>query len=360
MSRSYQPMPEVPYQSHMPVYYPQTYQQAPPRMPAMEYHYNPELSYPQVAPAPVNWQVFPRQPSQRNDELVSPLANTMKFQHPVQGQTMPMQQARIQYSAVPYMMQPSSTGIQVPRSADAPNRGELRADQGPPRAGMVVNMMKPLNAAALDASSSESSGTSKSLPVSLSSSISPNSAAHKNGKGAHSHTSDPSANVCEVCGKVFQKPYNLKSHMKTHSTERPFKCLFCPKTFARSHDRKRHENLHGGQKNFKCEGYLRNGVTRWGCGKKFARSDALSRHFRTETGYLCIKQFMDEEKEREACEEHRQALQYPHMHPAPPFYHQQQPQALTNQTYSVAPGMRPYDQMSHMQPQILLPPLLRH
>lgn len=110
---------------------------------------------------------------------------------------------------------------------------------------------------------------------------------------------DPNASkhVCSTCGKSFQKPYNLKSHLKTHSSDRPFKCSVCPKTFARSHDRKRHEQLHEGVKNFKCEGFLKNGSTKWGCGKMFARSDALARHFRTETGWLCIKPLMDEAKE---------------------------------------------------------------
>lgn len=103
--------------------------------------------------------------------------------------------------------------------------------------------------------------------------------------------------TCDTCGKQFPKPYNLKSHMKTHSTERPFKCSVCPKTFARSHDRKRHEHLHDGIKNFKCEGYLKDGITKWGCGKTFARSDALARHFRTETGWLCIKPLMDEARD---------------------------------------------------------------
>lgn len=87
--------------------------------------------------------------------------------------------------------------------------------------------------------------------------------------------------------------------MKTHSDEKPYQCKVCDRKFARSHDKKRHESLHGGEKNFKCEGYLKEGHTKWGCGKTFARSDALLRHFRTETGWLCIKPLMDEAKESE-------------------------------------------------------------
>ncbi|KAI5948649.1 CRZ2 [Candida theae] len=99
---------------------------------------------------------------------------------------------------------------------------------------------------------------------------------------------------CPACDKVFQKPYNLKSHMRSHSNEKPYACAHCSKRFCRSHDRKRHEQLHKGARNFRCEGYLKDGVTKWGCGKKFARSDALARHFRTETGWLCIRPLMDE------------------------------------------------------------------
>ncbi|ABN67860.2 calcineurin responsive zinc-finger, partial [Scheffersomyces stipitis CBS 6054] len=159
------------------------------------------------------------------------------------------------------------------------------------------------------ASSTSSSSGSSNLPIDYSSivsyTISP-SLKRKRRRRKQSLEVDPATGAagsetypCEVCDKVFLKPYNLKSHMKTHSSDKPFKCSHCFKTFARSHDKKRHELLHNGVKNFKCEGYLQDGVTKWGCGKKFARSDALSRHFRTETGWLCIRPLMDEAKRLE-------------------------------------------------------------
>ena len=33
----------------------------------------------------------------------------------------------------------------------------------------------------------------------------------------------------------------------------------------------------------------------WGCGRRFARADALGRHFRSEAGRVCIKPLLDEE-----------------------------------------------------------------
>ncbi|KAG7817156.1 hypothetical protein KL928_003891 [Ogataea angusta] len=97
---------------------------------------------------------------------------------------------------------------------------------------------------------------------------------------------------CRICGKVFPKPYNLKSHQKTHSNEKPFPCKYCSKPFARSHDRRRHEKLHENDKKLKCGGLLSDGKTTWGCNRKFARPDALRRHFRTDTGVACIRPLM--------------------------------------------------------------------
>ncbi|KAG0019495.1 hypothetical protein BGZ80_005736 [Entomortierella chlamydospora] len=70
------------------------------------------------------------------------------------------------------------------------------------------------------------------------------------------------------CEKVFARLYNLKSHSRTHTDERPFACSHCELAFSRNHDLKRHVRIHGGGKPFKCNG----------CGKSFSRLDALGRH----------------------------------------------------------------------------------
>jgi len=121
----------------------------------------------------------------------------------------------------------------------------------------------------------------------------------------------PATFQCTLCPKRFTRAYNLRSHLRTHTDERPFVCTVCGKAFARQHDRKRHEGLHSGEKKFVCKGELKAGG-QWGCGRRFARADALGRHFRSEAGRICIKPLLDEEmvvRERAWQEQHMMAAQ---------------------------------------------------
>lgn len=119
----------------------------------------------------------------------------------------------------------------------------------------------------------------------------------------------PATFQCNLCPKRFTRAYNLRSHLRTHTDERPFVCTVCGKAFARQHDRKRHEGLHSGEKKFVCKGTLQSG-SQWGCGRRFARADALGRHFRSEAGRVCIKPLLNEEaaeRQKAWMEEQQQA-----------------------------------------------------
>ena len=80
--------------------------------------------------------------------------------------------------------------------------------------------------------------------------------------------------TCPHCNQTFTRHHNLKSHLLTHSHEKPFLCQTCQSRFRRLHDLKRHSKLHTGERPHVCNK----------CGRKFARGDALARHARAEGG----------------------------------------------------------------------------
>ncbi|KAF3934578.1 Myoneurin [Dactylellina cionopaga] len=148
----------------------------------------------------------------------------------------------------------------------------------------------------------------------------------------------PATFQCTLCPKRFTRAYNLRSHLRTHTDERPFVCTVCGKAFARQHDRKRHEGLHSGEKRFVCRGELKSGGN-WGCSRRFARADALGRHFRSEAGRVCIKPLLDEEAEekmRRQAENNMAMVYDPSQSQFPPGALDQLPLALLTQYPALA------------------------
>lgn len=79
---------------------------------------------------------------------------------------------------------------------------------------------------------------------------------------------------CPYCSTDFTRHHNLKSHLLTHSHEKPYSCDTCEARFRRLHDLKRHTKLHTGERPHVCPR----------CDRSFARGDALARHNKGQGG----------------------------------------------------------------------------
>lgn len=54
-------------------------------------------------------------------------------------------------------------------------------------------------------------------------------------------------NHCGICGRNYARPSTLKTHLRTHTNERPFKCNVCMKTFSQAANLTAHQRVHTGR-----------------------------------------------------------------------------------------------------------------
>ena len=86
--------------------------------------------------------------------------------------------------------------------------------------------------------------------------------------------------VCNICKKGFAKKSDLKTHMNSHSENRPFKCSKCNCCYKSLSNLNQHLKVHSVYGVLECKV----------CGKKFTRQDCLNDHLNQHTGnkpYKC-------------------------------------------------------------------------
>ncbi|XP_030557329.1 zinc finger protein 91-like [Drosophila novamexicana] len=85
--------------------------------------------------------------------------------------------------------------------------------------------------------------------------------------------------MCPQCPKAYKNKSTLKSHIRTHTCERPFQCPHCPKAFKQSMHLRNHISNHEGKAAFKCPH----------CRKYFIEKAKYDEHTRFHIGHRAYK-----------------------------------------------------------------------
>lgn len=107
----------------------------------------------------------------------------------------------------------------------------------------------------------------------------PNDNDHKNDKNSTKPKTEKKETgnkpyKCPICDAQFNRPANLKTHLRIHSGEKPYKCDTCSARFVQVAHLRAHILIHTGEKPYPCQV----------CGTRFRHLQTLKSHIRIHTG----------------------------------------------------------------------------